>query len=582
MKIQPETWDKVRRWFHYPSLKEPSIEPQLEGGAHFDFATGDIRVGESFIRDVVSKSGTTEKECLEGLLTHEVGHYMIFPRTLSNIILSGKMLDDFFDNYQNFIFQTYADMANDTSSVLDSNKRESILRMRTASQETLPDELNQNVRELMLAYLNRQAGNDYQLKPELDNYLERMLQIEFLSPETNRPPKDAQKLRLSLFQWGDVINDMMNNYQGEPKTGDSNGNPNDMDLDEIVRKSSRGSVRKALREISGDISRGEYKKIKDWLKEKVDDLPEAVLDKPYVTIGTANSGEIKIEPEVVNYYKELSKQYPLIVHKKPVDTKKTRKSFEETEKWQVGKEPLLAMPNLSGSLFLPGITRKVKIKERKIRTTDYDIPHLLIAMDSSGSMPDPSDTKSHAVLAGFCAARSYHIHDSAVGVINFGGSSFYLPYTRDLDDALSGIAAYQGGGTTIDLEMLKKMLRPEEYKLYEENPEAHIRRIPKQAIKKEIDLSFSSFEKALESGSVDLLMFTDGGISNLEDVVEFFDETHSLNRGTIVLTGNYSQVVPETGKNINIYRIDNEEDIPNIVLNDVRGSMNYHATKYDG
>jgi hypothetical protein len=77
-------------------------------------------------------------------------------------------------------------------------------------------------------------------------------------------------------------------------------------------------------------------------------------------------------------------------------------------------------------------------------------------------------------------------------------------------------------------------------------------------------------------------MFTDGGISNLEDVVEFFDETHSLNRGTIVLTGNYSQVVPETGKNINIYRIDNEEDIPNIVLNDVRGSMNYHATKYDG
>jgi hypothetical protein len=579
MEIKTETWDKIRRWYHYPALREPSIEPELEGGAHFNFATGDIRVGESFVRDVVSRSSATEEECLEGLLTHEVGHYMIFPRTLSNIILSGKMLDDFFENHQNFIFQTYADMANDTASVLDPNKREPILKMRTASQETLPDELNQNIRELMLAYLNRQSGNDYQLKPELDNYLERMLQIEFLSPENNRPPKDTQKLRLSLFQWGNLVNDMIEGYKGNPKTGKDN--PNDMNLDEIVRESSKGDIKRALREISGDISRGEYKKVRDWLKDKGVNLPEAVLDRPYVTIGTISSGEINISPEIVNYYKELSKQYPLIVHKKPIDTEKKRRSFEETEKWQVGKEPLLGMPHLSGGLFLPGVTRKVKIKERKIRSTDYDIPHLLVAIDSSGSMPDPNYTKSNAVLAGFCAARSYHIQDSAIGVINFGGDSFYLPYTRDLNDALSSIAAYQGGGTNVDMEILKKMLRPEEYNLYKENPEAHIRRIPREAIKKEINLSFSSFKKALESGSIDLLMFTDGGISNLEDVVNFFDETHTLNRGTIVLTGSYPQNIPQTGKNINVYRVVNDEDIPNIVLKDVRGSLNYHAARYE-
>jgi len=578
MKIQTETWDRVRRWFHYPALREPSVESELEGGAHFDFRTGDIAVGESFVREVTDKSGINEEQCLEGLLTHEVGHYMIFPRTLSNIILSGKMLDDFFDDYQNFMFQTYADIANDTASVLDSSKREPILRMRTASQETLPDEVNQNIRELMLAYLNRQAGNDYELKPELGSYLERMLQIEFLSPETNRPPKDAQKLRLSLFQWGDIINDLIKEYKGTPQGG---GTPQDLNIEEIIKRASGGDIRRALREVSEDISRGEYKKVRDWLKDKGANIPEASLDKPFVAIGTEDSGEIKIDPEIVSYYKELSRQYPLIVHKKPVDTEKTRKSFEETEKWQVGREPLLAMPHLSGSMFLPGITRKIRINERNIRTTDYDIPHLLIAIDSSGSMPDPADRKSMAVLAGYCAARSYHTHDSAIGVINFSGNSFYLPYTRDLDEALGAIAAFQGGGTTVDLEMLKKMLRPEEFRLYEENPEAHLKRIPKEAMKKDIQLSYPNFKKALESGSIDLLMFTDGGISNLEEVIGFFDETHSLNRGTIVLTGNYPQFVPETGENINVYRVDDETDIPNIVLNDVRRSMNYHASKYE-
>ena len=581
MDISKHTWDKVRGYFHYPTLREPTLEEKLEGGAHFDFKTGEIKVGEDFVKDVVKKTRLTAEECLDGVLIHEVGHYMVFPRTLSTLIMSGKMINDFFKNHQNFIFQTYADMCDDVASVLDSNKREPILKLRNASQQTLPDEVNRNVRSVMLGYLHKQAGLDYKIKPELETYLERMTTIEFLDPATSRPPKDPLKLRLSLFQFGDIINDMLKQYakdcncSGNGELGDIDMfTPGDLDMDEILKRATKGEIRKALREASGEVSRGEYKQIKEWLREHGVKLPE---DTPGASIGIGTSeGVLEIDKEVVVYYKELSKKYPLIVHKKPVKTEKTKKSFEETEKWRIGKEPLLAMPHLSGNLFLPGITRKVKIKSRDIKSTDYDLPHLLIAIDSSGSMPNPSDKKSYAVLGAHCAARSYHAMDSAVGVVNFSGSSFYLPYTRDLDEILGAVTAFQSGGTTVDVEMLKKMLRPEEFKIYEDHPEAHIKGLPKEAIKKDIELSYKTFHKALESGSIDMLMFTDGGIGNLEEVVELFKESASLNRATIVLTGSYIQDIPtELGDKINVYKIDDESDIPSIVLKDVRRNMNY-------
>lgn len=602
MTLQKTTVDKVRRIYNYPALRDPTVEPEIKGGAHFDFSTRDTRIGQAYVDNLVQRSEITEEECLEGILTHEFGHYMVFPKTLSQIILSGKMIHDFFsdkgEEREGFIFQTFADMNDDVASVLDANRRESILKMRTASQQTMPNEVNQNVRAVMLGYLNRQAGRQYELKPELNSYLERMLQIEFLDPKTNRPPQDAQKLRLSLFQFGDIINDMIDKYDKTPKSGKEKGEkgegkgaeytpdgsefgtPGDLDIKEIIGKAREGDIKKALREISDVISRGEYKQVKDWLKEQQARVPQIPPGERDISVGTSR-GELTVDRETVDYYRELSKKYPLIVHKKPVETRKIKKSLEETEKWRVGREPLLAMPNLSGGLFLPGITRKVKINENKVTTTDYDVPHLLAVIDSSGSMPHPSQRKSHAVLAGHCAARSYHTHGSAIGVINFSGDSFYLPYTRNLEEALGEITAHQGGGTVVDIEILKKMLKPEEFKIIEENPELHMREIPREAIKKEIQLPYQVFEKALQSGSIDLLMFTDGGIANLGEVVKLFEESATLHRGTIILTHRYAQTIPELQSDkINVYSIDNEEDIPHIVLKDVRRNFNFHASNY--
>lgn len=585
MKIQEQTWEKVRKWFNYPSLKEPELKTDIVGGAHFDFSTGKIRISEKFINELKQDNGISEESSLEGILTHEIGHYMVFPRNHATIILSGKMLNDFFNDpkkskeenkfRQNFIFQTYADIIDDTASILDVNKKDTILNFRAASQEKLPDKVNENIRETMLTYLYRQTGLKHELKPELSSYLERMLQIEFLDPEINRHPKDPNKLRLNLFQWGNIIDEIIDKYEGNITYRLS-----DLNIQEILEKMSPREIREALREISKEVSRGEYGQVKKWLGDRGIKLPKGFKGRE-INIGTSK-GELEVDREVINYYEELSKKYPLIVHKKPIPTEKTKKSLEETEKWRIEQESLLALPNLSGGLFLPGITRQIKFKQKPIKTLDYDLPHLLIAIDSSGSMPNPSNTKSYAILAGFCATRSYYIHDSAIGVINFSGDSFYLPYTRKLEDILGAIVAYQGGGTVVDVNILKEMLSPKEFKLYEERPEYHIRNIPKEAIKKEITLSYNTFKKALESGSIDLLMFTDGGIANLDEVLDFFQENKTLNRGAIVLTDEYDQFISsEEHPKVKIYRISEEEDIPDIVLEDVSRNFNHYATNYE-
>ncbi len=114
--------------------------------------------------------------------------------------------------------------------------------------------------------------------------------------------------------------------------------------------------------------------------------------------------------------------------------------------------------------------------------------------------------------------------------------------------------------------MLRKMLGPEMADLYANNPEHALGRVPREAIRKELELSVPQLTKALTANSIDLLMFTDGGIFNLDEVLALFSEKAELNRATIILTHGFEQAIGEmTDPRIRVCRIDEEKDIPNIV-----------------
>ena len=752
--IEPKTlraaWENARKWYHFPPIRDPRVVKALKGGAAYDFRRRDTLVSEQYIGELAGKSGLPEDRCLEGILCHEIGHYMVFPRTLGTLILAAKMIEDFFeapakkffggdqaiiveeedehgkkteklvnpvDDFLNFILQTFADMANDTASVLEEQRTEAILQVRTAMQGNMPDELNRNVRAVMLAYLNHQAGraifseenvlsliekmkeqkaitqteynrltmtirswqaetqgdfaslpqafrtelekenNDiikkmnargyitdgdlqacisdsldrkkleatedtlavferikeraarfhdlalpiltklknvgaisqdehsryvtglehrtFLIKNLLLNYLQRMLEIDF-----GKSQESAETMRLGVWTFGNIIIDMINKFSQEGGQGGQDGKGKgkgqgkrillegdghgDSDIRDLLKKASGQDIREALREVSYKVTRKEYEAIREWIRKHGGKLDAVPAKGQGHGIGTSE-GELTVDREVLEYYLELSRKWPLVATKKFLPTRASIRAWSSVERWRAAGDPLLALPHTSGGLLLPGVTKKIRITERRIKTRDYKVPHALIVIDSSGSTPNPKDVISYFVLGGFCTSRSYHLHDGYIGVINFSGSSFYLPYTRELMDALAAISAYQGGGTTVDLEMIRAMLGPEMYNLYKSAPERDIRGLGREFMKKEISLSMPQFEDAFTAESVDLFMFTDGGISNLDEVLTFLAEHAHLNRATVILAHGYSQdLADDYGDKINIERIDEPGDIKKI------------------
>jgi hypothetical protein len=561
------TWERVRGWYHYPALKDPQVVKKLDGGACYDFSRLETLVDEGFVKKVSSDGGIPEESVLEGIFAHEIGHYMVFPRNLATIILAAKMIDDFFGNedtdVRGFIFQTYADMANDTASVLEEQRTEAILGVRRALQSTMKDPVNRNIREVMMSYLLHQAGRDSTLPKSIAPFKEKMLEIDFLDPDVN-------KMRLGLWTFGNIITDMIKKFEGKGGRTTLILDHIDSDIRKWLRGASEGDIKDALREISWKIGRKEYERVREWLR----DNGVKLRGPPQISPLDTSEGKLDVDAGTVEYYKGLSMGYPLIVTKKLLETEDTTRSWSDTKKWRPGDDPALALPSSSAGLFLPGVTRSIRIDDKPMRTTDYKAPHLLVVVDSSGSMPDPRKSKSYAALGGVCGARSYHLHGSSVGVINFSGKSFYLPYTRNLDEALGAICAYQGGGTSVDVDMVRKMLGPEMAELYARRPESAVGRLPKDAIRKEVSLSVPQFSEAFAAESIDVVMLTDGGIGNLAEVLDLFEEKAQLNRATIVIAHGFEQELKEMkDRRINVLRVDEDKDMPNIVIKETQGSL---------
>jgi hypothetical protein len=644
MERVKQSWERARRSYHYPSLKEPKMVRGLSGGAAFDFRRNETLVDEGFV-EKTSKSGNISQErCLEGIFTHEIGHYMVFPETLGRFILAAKITDDFFSGedkeIRGFILQTYSDMANDLDSVLKEQRTDVVLDLRNACQFGLEgDELNHNVRELMLAYLHHQARRDYELRPELMDYLERMKTIDFLD-------RNVTAMRVGIWTFGNIVRDMIKRYgpdddrggepgrkederppggDGEPPPGgdgrlppggdgprgrgqgkgprapgeddeggkgeaeekdeeeqkgkgkDENQNDEegaasnlrDCDVDEILARATEEDIRQALREISDQISKKEHDKVREWLESRGVPQPE---QPKVVHIGTS-AGDLPVDQAVLEYYRQLSMNYDIVVAKKLMETEGKMRCWSDTEKWRPGRDPNLALPGSTGGRFLPGITRSIRIDETPVRTVDYDTPHLLVVIDSSGSMPVPAEIKSYSVLGAYCAARSYHLHGSHIGVINFSGQSFYLPYTRELDEALGAISAYQGGGTAVDLDMIGDMLRPGMAEFYQKNSHLDMRGLPKEAIIKNVQVGVP--QTVFSADSIDLLMFTDGGIANLDETLELFRGKGQLNRATIVLThGMFEQEIKDiSDERFNVHLVERDMDIPNIVIRETQNNL---------
>ena len=201
--------------------------------------------------------------------------------------------------------------------------------------------------------------------------------------------------------------------------------------------------------------------------------------------------------------------------------------------WEIGKPVQDIDVWTSFGKILPGVSQTWQRREGETHGVEDGTPDCLIVIDSSGSMANPCDELSHAVLGAGCAADAYLRRRRRVAVYNFSdapqGGFERIDFTEDREAVYRVLCRYLGGGTELALD------------------------------------DFKSFE----SPQMDIFIITDMQISNLGSVIRYLSSV--AGRVTAVHVGQSREAdqfcsSTEGEDHIVVYAVDSPEDIPGIVL----------------
>jgi hypothetical protein len=271
-------------------------------------------------------------------------------------------------------------------------------------------------------------------------------------------------------------------------------------------------------------------------KETVDDLREELEGQGY---GTGGMGRGKGNPIDANllYYMKLADNYTLPIRKLPLEKKGYLHPHAHIP-WEIGKPFADIDIWTSFGKIIPGITQIWTKREGETHRELEGIPDCLIIIDSSGSMVNPRERLSYAVLGAACACNAYLKLESKAAVYNFSdavrGNKIVLDFNQGKEQIFQALCRYFGGGTALDLADIKRLLARADHP--------------------------------------DIFMITDMQITNLEKLIEFFNTIE--NRVTAVHLGHNVHAArfkdgTEKRKNISLFTVRDKEDIPKIVLGKV-------------
>lgn len=234
----------------------------------------------------------------------------------------------------------------------------------------------------------------------------------------------------------------------------------------------------------------------------------------------------------VLYYMKRAESFRLPV--KPLAMEKVGGLYPHMHTpWEIGKPVYDIDVWTSFGKILPGISQTWLRSEGETHGVEDGTPDCLILIDSSGSMANPCDELSHAVLGAGCAADAYLRRHRQVAVYNFSdapqGGVERLDFTEDREAVYRTLCRYFGGGTELALD------------------------------------DFKSFDRR----QMDIFIITDMQISNLGSVIRYLSAV--AGRVTAVHVGQTREAdqfrsSTEEDDHIVVYAVDSPEDIPGIVL----------------
>lgn len=283
----------------------------------------------------------------------------------------------------------------------------------------------------------------------------------------------------------------------------------------------------------------------EQFRDTVHDFEDELMTLGYSAEDTAGLGLATAIDADVLYYMQLAQSYRLPLRGVPVARSVALAPYSHAP-WEASK-PLHDIDVwTSFGKFLPGLSQTWTRRHGDLFGQREGIPNCILVLDSSGSMPNPRERLSYAVLGAACATEAYLQREAKTAVYNFSdarlGGKTILPLTNDRHAIYQSLCVYHGGGTSLWLRDLENLRRT-----------AH-------------------------GMSPDLLLITDMQLTNLEEVIDYLVGVES--RITVIHVGenkatDHFRRATRQHPRLRIFTVLSNQDIPHIVLGQVR---NYFAS----
>jgi len=562
--------------FNYPcGLQKPRVYKSVapltgQETAFFSFEDRGTAISEQ-MRGMVEPMGL--KEGFKSLQEHEMGHWTGFPRDTTSQLYLLEASDRHFQGNDS-VYRFYSDIANEMMR-LESGRGDRLVRLRESIVEDMQGEIegmrkagapesnitmmeaSLTIHKLMCNLYARSfdgVDTSVTLTPEEEVHMEKLLSkdgregICFINTRQiteSAWENDLPRHEYSLIRFGKVLQDIIPDldYQegedgeGQPQPGKGGkgypqGRPRSGTGDHPgIRDMPLKDIDKALDDIIGKYGKKRFERIRDFVKKNRPDWSDKSTDGRSGKQAGMGKGDFRLHDGEIPYYARWASNFPCFIVKQPIKTDKTahfRSGYREME----AGDPMQRVDIIrSQGMPVPGVGKVYLVEEGRMPSREFLVPNLLVGIDSSGSMLEPTRKASH-VLGSFILGENYHANGSKVGGYNFSTDIVFLAPTDDLFLFQSLMCGYWGGGTYLNIDRMKEFMAtmPEaerdrfhfttddDWRRFAERMDPRER---KRFEDKNLELDVGRLDFSTRETKLDHVMFTDGYVGNVVQVVNY-------------------------------------------------------------
>lgn len=510
-----DLFKQARKDLYYPPILK--IEPTESRTISVDLSARKHKVLVG--RSVADEYG---EEALLGILHHELNHWAKHPYDLKTMILEHSWLTDAV--HKNEIRNFYDDVVVNLDLIINKG-----LEQVAQTYRELP--ITGRMDRLLRAFYSSVTGIDFgsdEIDPEIEEQMSGLRAIDFL---------DLSRIRIknNIKRFAEIVDKLIDtdNRLGMPF---SVFNLGDFRADEIFR---------AMEGIAREVTPQEYQGIAaEVLKELKDNtlkLPKKQSGGKGISPGK-NDLVLDLEKPDVSWYRSRAQRYSISIESL---IRQGSLYPDQIMDFELDDSIDSFNPVESYGKVLPSLAKKHQLAEFE-RYGEYSVPDAVILIDSSGSMANPEEVISYAVLGAFAVARNFFALGAKVGVINFSNANLMLPPCRDRQTVYEMLKTYQGHGTTLHLSELDRYIA------------------------------------SLSGGTKDYILITDAGIENVDKVIDYFSQI--AGRLTVIwikgegdfdekFKENCEHFIQQLPPSVTFAEVEREQDIPRIAVGKMFGAI---------